>query len=49
MTCCSAGVGKAAALREAQLWLRDLTAAQAQEILEAAGSGGGAADAGRWR
>ncbi len=30
-----AGVGKAAALREAQLWLRELTAAQAQEILEA--------------
>jgi CHAT domain-containing protein len=30
-----AGVGKAAALREAQLWLRDLTAAQAQEILAA--------------
>jgi tetratricopeptide (TPR) repeat protein/CHAT domain-containing protein len=30
-----AGKSKAAALREAQLWLRDLTAAQAQEILEA--------------
>ena len=36
-----AGVGKAAALREAQLWLRDLTAAQAQEILEAQAAAAG--------
>jgi Uncharacterized protein conserved in bacteria, COG4995 len=30
-----AGVGKAAALREAQLWLRELTAAEVRTILEA--------------
>jgi CHAT domain-containing protein/tetratricopeptide (TPR) repeat protein len=36
-----AGVGKAEALREAQLWLRDLTAAQAQEILEAQAAAAG--------
>jgi tetratricopeptide (TPR) repeat protein len=36
-----AGVGKVEALREAQLWLRDLTAAQAQEILEAQAAAAG--------
>jgi CHAT domain-containing protein/Tfp pilus assembly protein PilF len=36
-----AGKSKAAALREAQLWLRDLTAAQAQEILEAQAAAAG--------
>jgi CHAT domain-containing protein len=36
-----AGRSKAAALREAQLWLRDLTAAQAQEILEAQAAAAG--------
>jgi CHAT domain-containing protein/tetratricopeptide (TPR) repeat protein len=36
-----AGVGKVEALREAQLWLRELTAAQAQEILEAQAAAAG--------
>jgi CHAT domain-containing protein len=36
-----AGRSKAEALREAQLWLRDLTAAQAQEILEAQAAAAG--------
>jgi CHAT domain-containing protein len=36
-----AGKSKAAALREAQLWLRELTAAQAQEILEAQAAAAG--------
>jgi Uncharacterized conserved protein, COG2361 len=36
-----AGVGKAAALRKVQLWMRDLTAAQAQEILEAQAAAAG--------
>jgi CHAT domain-containing protein len=36
-----AGKSKVAALREAQLWLRDLTAAQAQEILEAQAAAAG--------
>ena len=36
-----AGKSKAEALREAQLWLRDLTAAQAQEILEAQAAAAG--------
>jgi CHAT domain-containing protein/tetratricopeptide (TPR) repeat protein len=34
-----AGVGKAAALREAQLWLRDLTAAEVRAILAAQAAG----------
>jgi CHAT domain-containing protein/tetratricopeptide (TPR) repeat protein len=36
-----AGRSKAEALREAQLWLRELTAAQAQEILEAQAAAAG--------